>query len=85
MNAKNLTALTLGEMIQTHRRRSNISQAKLAEYVGVHLSSICRWERGLATEEMAVKHFLKIVQATKIPISEFLPESESSSSHGGGE
>lgn len=85
MNAKNLTALTLGEIIQTHRRRSKISQAQLAQEVGVHLSSICRWERGQATEEMAVKHFLKIVQTTKIPVSEFLPNYEVLENHGGHE
>ncbi len=69
MNTKNWT---LGEQIRTLRRRSGLSQTKLAQIVGVHLSSISRWERDLSTEEMSIKHFMKIAQATHTQVSELL-------------
>ena len=69
MDTKNLT---LGEHIRTLRRRAGLSQTKLAQIVGVHLSSISRWERDLTTGDMSLKHFMKIAQATGTPVSELL-------------
>lgn len=69
MDTKNLT---LGEHIRTLRRRAGLSQSKLAQIVGVHLSSISRWERDLSSGEMSIKHFMKIAQATGTPVSELL-------------
>ncbi len=69
MHTKNLT---VGELIRTLRHRVKLSQIRLAKFVGVHHSSISRWERDLATEEMKLKHFVKIAQATKIPLAELL-------------
>ena len=69
MDTKNLT---LGEHIRTLRRRAGLSQTKLAQTVGVHLSSISRWERDLSRGEMSIKHFMKIAEATGTPVSELL-------------
>ena len=69
MDTKNLT---LGEHIRTLRRRAGLSQTKLAQIVGVHLSSISRWERDLSSGEMSIKHFMKIAEATGTPVSELL-------------
>jgi transcriptional regulator with XRE-family HTH domain len=69
MDTKNLT---LGEQIRTLRRRAGLSQTKLARIVGVHLSSISRWERDLSTAEMSLKHFMRIAQATGTPVSDLL-------------
>lgn len=71
----NTKVLTLGELIRTLRHRAKLSQTKLAIFVGVHISSISRWERDLSTEEMKFKHFVKIAQATQIPLSELLEAS----------
>ncbi len=72
----NTKALTLGELIRTLRHRSKLSQIELAKFVGVHFSSISRWERDVSTEEMKLKHFVKIAEATKIPLPDLLEASK---------
>ena len=68
--------LTLGEVIRTVRRRASMSQSKLAKLIGVHFSSISRWERGQETEEMAIKYLKRIGKATKTPVTDLLLMSE---------
>ncbi len=75
MDTKNLT---LGELIMTVRRRAKLTQTKLAQQVGVHISTISRWERNVATEEMPLKCFVKIAKATNTPVSDFLSLQEGS-------
>lgn len=72
MNAK---VLTLGELIRTLRYRSKLSQIALARFVGVHFSSISRWEHDLSTDNMKFKHFVKIAQATHISLDDLLKAS----------
>ncbi|HBF13410.1 MAG TPA: hypothetical protein DDW49_08525 [Deltaproteobacteria bacterium] len=55
---------TLGEAIQTIRSKFKISQHKLAELVGVRITTVSRWERNQGTEDMKLKHFLKIAEVT---------------------
>ncbi|GEM_PF-5523849 len=74
----NTKVLTLGELIRTLRHRSKLSQTELAKFVGVHFSSISRWERDCSTEELKFKHFVKIAEATKIPLNELLEASKHS-------
>ena len=61
---------TLGETIKFVRQRLKLSQSKLAAFVGVDRGSILRWEKGQAAEEMKLKYFLKIAQATHTEPSE---------------
>lgn len=68
---------TLGELIRTVRRRGRLTQTKLAQKVGVHISTISRWERNIAVEEMSIKYFIKIAKATQTPVSDFLSIQES--------
>ena len=74
----NTKVLTLGELIRTLRHRSKLSQTELAKFVGVHFSSISRWERDVSTEELKFKHFVKIAEATKIPLNDLLEASKHS-------
>lgn len=64
---------TFGERLRLARRRSKLSQDRLAKKIGVHLSTISRWERDHSTHEMSVKHLLRIAIATKTTPLELLP------------
>lgn len=77
----NTKGLTLGELIRTLRHRLKLSQAKLAKFVGVHFSSISRWERDVATDEMKLKHFVKLAEATKMPLPDLLKASKHLEKH----
>ena len=77
----NTKALTLGELIRTLRHRSKLSQIELAKFVGVHFSSISRWERDVSTDDMKLKHFVKIAEATKIPLPVLLKASKHLGEH----
>ncbi len=72
----NTKVLTLGELIRTLRHRLKLSQAKLAKFVGVHFSSISRWERDVSTDEMKLKHLVKLAAATNVPLPELLKASK---------
>ena len=41
--------MTLGERIQTHRKRAGLSQEQLAERVGVSRQAVTKWESGKST------------------------------------
>ncbi len=72
-----LSPLTFGERIRVCRRRVGLSQQKLASLIGVHESTICRWERDQHTLEMTLKNFMKIAEVTKTSAADFftpLPE-----------
>ncbi|MBF0493439.1 MAG: helix-turn-helix transcriptional regulator [Deltaproteobacteria bacterium] len=73
--------LTLGELIRTLRHRSKLSQTELARVVGVHFSSISRWERDVSTDEMKLKHIVKLASATNIPLPELLKASKHLGEH----
>ncbi len=73
--------LTLGELIRTLRHRSKLSQTELARVVGVHFSSISRWERDASTDEMKLKHFVKLAAATNISLPELLKASKHLGEH----
>lgn len=77
----NTKVFTLGELIRTLRHRSKLSQTKLAKFVGVHYSSISRWERDVSTDEMKLKNFVKIAEATNIPLPELLKASKHLGEH----
>ena len=72
----NTKVLTLGELIRTLRNRSKLSQSELAKCVGVHFTSISRWEHDLSLDNMKVSHFLKIAQATNSALYELLEASK---------
>ncbi|MBQ9628528.1 MAG: helix-turn-helix transcriptional regulator [Synergistaceae bacterium] len=64
--------LTLGERIRTSRK-GKMTQAQLAEAVGVHEITIRRWESGERTPD--VKEIQKISQVLNVPIGELLNDS----------
>ena len=64
--------LTLGERIRTCRK-GKMTQAQLAEAVGVHEITIRRWESGDRTPD--VKEVQKISQVLNVPIGELLNDS----------
>ena len=68
--------LTLGELIRTLRHRSKLSQTALAKVIGVHFSSISRWERDVSTEDIKLRHFVKLAEVTKIPLNDLLEASK---------
>lgn len=73
--------LTLGEMLRLMRKRAKISQTQLSRRLGVHISTISRWERDQNTEEMSVKHFFGIVRLTRVSLrdlAEFIANFERS-------
>lgn len=37
---------TLGERLRTLRKKAGLTQEQLAEAIGVHLNTVCLWERG---------------------------------------
>lgn len=72
----NTKVFTLGELIRTLRHRSRLSQLELAKVMGVHFSSISRWERDLSTDEMKLKNFAKLAAATNSSLPELLKASK---------
>ncbi|MBQ3695055.1 MAG: helix-turn-helix transcriptional regulator [Synergistaceae bacterium] len=64
--------LTLGERIRTSRK-GKMTQAQLAEAVGVHEITIRRWESGERTPD--VKEIQKISQVLNVPMMELLNDS----------
>lgn len=67
-----LKPLTFGDRLRLCRRRAMLSQAELALAIGVHESTICRWERELKVSEMPIKHFLKIAEVTQTAVADLL-------------
>lgn len=66
--------MTLGEKIRTYRLRANLSQADLADKVGVHLNTISRWERDETTEEMPISSLRKLAEALSVPVADLIKE-----------
>ena len=44
----------LGEIIRDLRKKEQVTQEKLAEYLGVSFQSISRWENGLAYPDVTL-------------------------------
>lgn len=73
-----LGAAELGRLIAKARDEANLSQAELAEKIGLkHPQSISRYERG--ETEVPAKRLRRIAEVTRKPLSYFLgadPEAE---------
>jgi len=67
-----LSPLKFGDRLRLCRRQAMLSQAELALAIGVHESTICRWERELKVSEMPLKHFLKIAEVTQTAVADLL-------------
>jgi len=59
----------LSEAIRAARRRAGLSQAELAELLGVRQSSVSQWERG-STKPSTV-HLLALTAALKCSLVDF--------------
>jgi transcriptional regulator with XRE-family HTH domain len=59
----------LSEAIRAARRRAGLSQAELAELLGVRQSSVSQWERG-STRPSSV-HLLALAAALKCSLLDF--------------
>ena len=64
--------MTLGERIRK-ARKGKMTQAELANLIGVHEITVRRWELGERTPD--VKEVQKISQVLEVPIEEFLETS----------
>jgi transcriptional regulator with XRE-family HTH domain len=60
---------SLSEAIRAARRRAGLSQAELAELLGVRQSSVSQWERG-STRPSTV-HLLALTAALKCSLLDF--------------
>ena len=49
--------------LRTYRAKHNLSQAKLAELIGVQDAAVCKWERG----KVGLRSVLKVEAVTGIP------------------
>lgn len=68
----------LNEVIRTLRKRRGLTQEQLAEYLGVSVMTVRRWEWGERMPD--VDAIRKISQVLEVPISELLTETTKESS-----
>ena len=68
----------LNEVIRTLRKRRGLTQEQLAEYLGVSVMTVRRWEWGERMPD--VDAIRKISQVLEVPISELLTETAEVSS-----
>lgn len=60
--------MTLGERIQTHRKKCALSQEKLAEIVGVSRQAVTKWEADQSAP--SVDNLIKLSQIFAVPLDE---------------
>ena len=56
--------MNIGEKIRQARTDAGVSQAELAERIGVYQKDICRWETGVRTPSLEM--FAKICRALNV-------------------
>ena len=44
--------MTIGERVKTLRKKNNLTQEKLAEYLCVSYQAVSKWERGLSSPDL---------------------------------
>ena len=64
--------LTLGEKIRLLRTRADLSQVEFAEKIGVHFSTVSRWERDETTEEMPLSSLRRVAAVLGVEIKDLL-------------
>jgi transcriptional regulator with XRE-family HTH domain len=72
MKEKNDYIIEVGECIRECRKKSGISQEKLAELIGSNNITIHRIENGMYA--VGIDTFFAIADALKVPIEELCPE-----------
>ena len=65
-------AAAVGARMARARRAGGVTQARLAELVGVERPTVCRWERGLRSP--SIHALLRVAAALGVPAAELLPE-----------
>ncbi len=60
--------------IRKHRKRKNLTQAQLAEYLCVTSQNVSKWEKGLSLPD--ISNLWKLAQFFAIPLEEFLGVSQ---------
>lgn len=64
--------MTLGEKLKTERRKSNYTQKKLSEELGISTYIISKWENNILVPDKYI--LLQISNIYNIPISTFIEE-----------
>ena len=56
----------LGRLIKFYRQKRGLTLKALAAKLGVHYTTVYRWERGTATRRMSAGGFLRLTAILKI-------------------
>lgn len=64
--------MEVGARIRTARENANLTQAQLAELLGVEQPTVSRWERD--DYQPSLRWLAEIARATETPLPWFLPE-----------
>lgn len=66
--------MSTASTIRTHRVKAGISQATLAESIGVDRSAVAQWENGITRPR--IRNLRRLASFFKIPLSVFLDEED---------
>jgi len=69
--SKQAVLKSIGEKIKIARRKQEISQEKLAEFIGIHRTYMGRIERGISNPPIYTIY--RVIKALKTKSSEILP------------
>lgn len=68
--------LNLGEKLKFFRSRAKLTQSRLAKKVGVHRTTISRWEQNDHKRGIPDSYLMRIAKATHISINQLYPNED---------